>query len=171
MNRLIRKLLKTIGGHWLTSQVRAAAEGRLGPRWAALYWGLAGEKRFLSFILGLAAGAVALAGYSEVAAVIGSIATLGYALGFVDLNWRDTSQTDWLKDSAVWKFLAANSPLLTAVFAAALGWLSGTTCTLGADWCYYGTVAVTLLGLACAQLGLVDEAWNAPPPQYHSRRG
>ena len=58
MNSLIRRIIKAVGVRWLTGQVRAAAEGRLGPRWAALYWGLAGQKRYLSFVLGLAVGTV-----------------------------------------------------------------------------------------------------------------
>jgi len=165
MNGLIRRVLKAVGVKWLTSQVRAAAEGKLGPRWKALYWGLAGKKRWISAAFGIFSGALSLAGYQHVAEACAGIAVVGVALGFVDANWR-TEQwgADWLKDSAVWRVLAYNAPVLTAGILAALGWLQGSTCTLGVDWCGYGSIAVTVLGCALVQVGIVDAAWMAPPP-------
>jgi hypothetical protein len=164
MNGLIRKLIKSLGMKWLTGQVRAAAEGKLGPRWEAIYWGLAGKKRWISLIVGILAGATALAGYTHVAEAIATAATAGLSLGFVDLNWRSAAQEDWLKDSWLWKLLANNAPVVTAGLLLVLGWLQGTTCTLG-EWCGYGSILVSIVGASLVQIGVVDAAWNAPAPQ------
>ncbi len=164
MNALIRKLIRSVGLRWLTGKIRDAAEGRLGAKWKAAYWFFAGRKRVISFLFGIVAGTAALAGYPEVATITASIAAVGLALGFVDANWRDTSQTDWLKDSWLWRFLAQNSPAITALLAAALPWFKSAECTLGADYCGYGVIAVTVVGAGLVQIGMVDAAWNAWPP-------
>jgi len=164
MNGLIRKVIKAAGMKWLTSHVRAAAEGKLGPRWKALYWGLAGKKRAISVCLGIAAGALLLAGYVQEGTALGAVAGIGVALGIVDANWRTEASTDLLKDSDFWCFLANNAPVITAGLLAALAWLQGATCTLG-EWCGYGSIAATVLGCALVQVGIVDAAWNAPPPR------
>ncbi len=164
MNRLIRKLIKAIGMRWLTGQVRAAAEGRLGPRWEAIYWRLAGKKRWISLALGILAGATALAGYLHVAEAIAAVATMGLSLGFVDANWRSAAQQSWLKDSWPWKLLANNAPVITTCLLLMLGWLQGTSCTLG-EWCAHGSILVTIVGASLVQIGVVDAAWNAPAPQ------
>lgn len=164
MNGLIRKLIKSLGMKWLTGQVRAAAEGKLGPKWEAVYWGLAGRKRWISLAVGILAGATALAGYTHVAGAIAAVATAGFSLGFVDANWRTEAEADWLKDSRLWKLLATNAPTITAGLVLVLGWLQGSTCTLG-EWCRYGSILVTVAGMGLVQVGVVDAAWNASPPQ------
>ena len=163
MNGLIRKMIKSVGIKWLTGQVRAAAEGKLGTKWRDAYWFLAGQKRLMSLMLCIVAGATALMGYTETASAIGVVAGVGLSLGFVDKNWRETAESDWLKDSWVWKLLANNAPVVTTGLIVLLAWLQGTTCTLGA-WCGYGSIGVSILGASLVQVGIVDAAWNAPAP-------
>lgn len=164
MNSLIRKLVKAVGVKWLTGQVRAAAEGKLGPQAKAVYWWLAGRKREISTWAGVAAGAAFMVGYPGIAGGIGAVAAVGLSLGFIDANWRDDSEYDWLKDSAVWKAVANNAPLLTAGATAGLAWLQGTTCTLG-DWCARASIGLVVAMAVLVQVGAVDAAWNAPAPK------
>ena len=165
MNGLIRGLVRSVGLRWLTGQVRAAAEGKLGPRWQRIYWSLAGGKRLIGFSLAVAAGTAGALGYDNIMIGLGSAGTFLFGLGFVDKNWRDEAESDWLKDSAVWKFLAHNSPTVTAGLLAATAWLqSPTSCTLG-EWCVRGAIATVVLGAAFVQIGVVDAAWQAPAPQ------
>jgi hypothetical protein len=164
MNGLIRKLVMSMGMKWLTAQVRAVAEGKHGPRWQALYWKTAGLKRATGLLLDVAAGAAALLDQPVAATALGSAGTFLIALGFVDANWRDMSDSDWLKDSAVWKFLAHNSPTITAGLTAATVWLQGTSCTLG-EHCALAASATMLLGAMLVQIGVCDAAWNAIAPK------
>lgn len=164
MNGLIRKLGMKLGVGWLTKQVRAAAEGKLGPRWEGVYWALVGKKRWLSLGFAVVSGTLAGLGYTHAAEGAVFLAGLFLSWGFVDKNWRDESETDWLKDSAAWKFLAHNSPTITAGLALALAWLQGDTCTAG-EWCARGSAAVVVAGALLAQVGIVDAAWNAPAPK------
>jgi hypothetical protein len=164
MNGLIRTLIRKAGLKWLTGQVRAAAEGKLGERWYNLYWALAGKKRWLALGCVIVSGVLSGLGYQTAAEASVAVAGVLVSLGFVDANWRAEAQSDWLKDSVLWKFLAHNSPALTATLLAAYAWLGGSTCTLG-EWCARGTVAVTVLGAVFVQVGLVDAAWNAEPPK------
>jgi len=108
MNGLIRKLVRSVGIKWITGQVRGAAEGKLGPKWQAVYWWLAGRKRTISTFIAVAAAVAAGAGYVTAAEILASVAVVGMSLGFVDANWRSDESDDWLKDSAVWKLLANN---------------------------------------------------------------
>lgn len=163
MNSLIRRMVRAVGMRFVTSKVRDAAEGRLGPRWQAAYWWLAGRKRAFSTGLAIGAGAAYGLGYPTVAAVFGTIATLGMSLGFVDANWRSEEESSWLKDSAIWKFLAKHSPTITAAAFAGVGWLEGAGCTLG-DWCLYLKVVLSVVMAVFVQIGVVDAAWNAPAP-------
>jgi hypothetical protein len=147
----------------LTAKVRDAAEGRLGPKWQAVYWWLAGRKRGFSTWLAIGAGAAYGLEYPTVAAVIGALAAVGMSLGFVDANWRSEQESSWLKDSAIWRFLAQNSPTITAGALAGVAWLEGAGCTLG-DWCLYLKVLLSVVMAVFVQIGAVDAAWNAPAP-------
>jgi hypothetical protein len=164
MNGLIRKLVRTLGVKWLTGQVRAAAEGKLGPKWQGLYWWFAGRKRTISTFLFVAAGAAAMLGYVQFAAGLAVVASIGISLGFVDANWRDDATDDWLKDSRLWKLLAANAPIITAGAATGLAWLQGSDCSI-AEWCSRGSIALSVVMAVAVQVGLVDAAWNAPAPE------
>jgi hypothetical protein len=165
MNGLLRKLMLKLGMRWATGQIRAIAEGKKGERLQRFYWTLAGGKRVTGLLLGVAAGVAQALGYASVAVGLGTVGGVLLALGFVDANWRETAESDWLKDSAVWKFLAHNSPTVTAGLLAAAAWLqSPTSCTLG-EWCVRGALATAILGAAFVQIGVVDAAWNAPAPQ------
>jgi hypothetical protein len=164
VNSLIRKAVKAIGFKYLTAQVRAAAEGKLGPGWQKAYWGLIGWKRFTSFILGLVAGALALMGMTYYAELIGAIAAVGMSLGFVDAKWREDVTPDWVEQSVIWRFLADHAPVLAIAMFGAHMWLSGASCTLG-EWCGYGTWAVTFIGFGFVHLGLLDTAWRTDPPK------
>jgi hypothetical protein len=164
MNSLIRKLVMSLGMKWLTSKVRDAAEGRLGPRWQKLYWTTAGLKRITGLGFDVAAGAAAMLGHPTAAAVLAGFGTALVGLGFVDANWRDSSESSWLKDSAPWKFLAHNSPTITAGIGAATLWFQGSGCTLG-EWCARGSILMGVLAAGFIQVGIVDAAWNAPAPR------
>jgi hypothetical protein len=164
MNGLIRKLVRVVGVRWLTGQIRAAAEGKLGPKWQGLYWWLAGRKRTISTFIAVAAAVVGGMGYVTAAEILAATAVVGMSLGFVDSNWRSEEYDDWLKDSAIWKLLANNSPMITTLALAGLGWLQGTTCTLG-EWCSYLSIALTITMAVFVQIGIVDAAWNAPAPK------
>lgn len=163
MNGLIRKLVKAVGVKWLTGQVRAAAEGALGPKWMAAYWWMAGRKRTISTFIAVGAGVAVIAGYPTWAEVLAGVAAVGMSLGFVDANWRDDAEADWLKDSALWRLAAHNAPIITAGLVAATGWLQGSTCSLG-EWCARGTIFVTIAGAVFVQIGIVDAAWKSPAP-------
>jgi hypothetical protein len=164
MNKLIRKLMMKVGIGWITGQVRAAAEGKLGPGWQRVYWELAGRKRVLSIALAIVAGSLAIGGYPHTAEVMGTIATVGVSLGFVDKNWRDEASGDTFKDTPWFIFLSKNSPIVTVVLGAGYFWFAGADCTLG-DWCERLRVTDLLIGGAFVQMGLIDAAWNAQPPQ------
>ncbi len=164
MNALIRKIVQTLGVKWLTGKIRDAAEGRLGQTWKTVYWELAGNKRYLSFVLGLVAGSALLLDYPKIAEVCGALAAIGISLGFVDANWRSVQEEeDWLKDSWLWKFLAANSPTLTTLLGLALAWFQSGACMFGV-WCARDALIVTVVGAVLVQVGLVDAAWKARPP-------
>ena len=163
MNSLIRKMVRAVGMRMLTAKVRDAAEGRLGQKWKAVYWFLAGRKRTFSTFIAVAAAVSAGAGYITVAEVLAAIAAVGMSLGFVDANWRSEEHDDWLKDSAIWKALANNSPMITTLALAGLGWLQGTTCSLGA-WCSHLSILLTITMAVFVQIGIVDAAWNATAP-------
>lgn len=164
MNSLLRSLLKKVGMSWLTGKIRDAAEGKLGPFWKKAYWGLAGNKRVLGLGLALVAGVAEGLGYREVAVVLIGLGGALVSLGVIDSNWRSEATSDALKDSALWKFLAHNSPTVTAALVAALAWLNGATCSLGA-WCDRLEIGLGVLIAVFVQLGLVDAAWNAPAPE------
>jgi len=164
MNSLIRSLVRKVGVRWFTSQVRAAAEGKLGEGWSNFYWGLVGHKTELSFFFGLAAAVAAAAGYPYIGEGIAFVAMLGVTLGFADAKWRTTAEDDWLHDNAVFKFLAHNSPTITTALVAGLAWFHSADCTFG-QWCAHGGLVITLIGYAFVHVGIVDAAWNAPPPR------
>lgn len=164
MNSLLRSLLKKVGVSWLTGQIRKAAEGKLGPAWSKVYWGLAGNKRVIGVVLAVVAGVAESMGYREVALALIGVGGVLVSLGVIDSNWRSQATSDALKDSTLWKILAHNSPTVTAALVAALAWLQGTTCTLGA-WCSRLTLGLGVLIAVFVQLGLVDAAWNAPAPK------
>jgi hypothetical protein len=164
MNGLIRKLVRTLGVKWLTGQVRAAAEGKLGPKWQYLYWWFVGRKRAISTFLFVAAGAAAMLGYVQFAAGLAVVASVGISLGFVDANWRDDATDDWLKDSTAWKLVATNAPMVTTAAVAGLAWLQGDACSLG-EWCGRASIGLSVAMTVAVQVGLVDAAWNAPAPE------
>lgn len=163
MNGLIRKLLKKVGMSWVTGQIRAAAEGKLGPRWKGAYWWLAGKKRMLSIVLGLAAGVALGMGHGEAAAIMGSIAAVGVSLGFIDANWRDEGDADDFKESWWWQLLANNAPVVVTVLLAAFGWTE-TSCDAASQHCHEIEMALGALSAGLVHIGILDAAWRAAPP-------
>jgi hypothetical protein len=164
VNSLIRKLLKAVGFKWLTGQIRAAAEGRLGPKWKAAYWKTVGWKRYTSFLLGVLGTVLTGLGYTEAGAMLLTVGTVGVSLGFVDTKWREDSVPDWVEQSKVWRFFADNAPVLAALMFIAYWWFSGTACTLGV-WCARVELVLTAIGYAFVHVGLLDTAWKTEPPQ------
>ncbi len=164
MNGLIRKLIKSIGMKWLTGQVRQAAEGKLGPVWHKVYWNLAGNKRLISFFLGIGAAVALSLGEVQLGVWIGGAAVVGMSLGFVDDDWRTEAQEDWVRDSVAWKLLANNAPMIASGAGAALLWLQSTSCTLGA-WCGHLETTVMIVMAAFVHIGVQDAAWNSAPPE------
>lgn len=163
MNKLLRSLIKKVGMAWVTGKVRDAAEGKLGPKWKAVYWATVGKKRVVGVVFAIVAGAAEALGYREVAVGLVGLAGVAVSLGIIDSNWRSEQEAHWLKDHALWKLAANNAPMVTSGLLAALAWLSGDTCTYG-EWCARGVVGVTVLGAVLVQVGLIDAAWKAPAP-------
>ena len=118
MNQLIRKIGMKLGVGFVTRWVRSVAEGHRAHFLGRAYWWLAGKKRVISIILGVSAAALAQMGETQAAAVLGTVAVILLALGFVDKSWRSAKLPESLKASWWWKLLANNAPVLAIGFAA-----------------------------------------------------
>jgi hypothetical protein len=164
MNNLIRKLVRAVGMRLLTSKVRAAAEGRMGPGWQKAYWWFAGKKRVLAFVLAVGSGVSYAMGYEAVALGVVTAAGALLSLGFIDADWRTEAQESWVKDSFVWRALAHNAPLIVAAAGVGFAWLQGGECTLG-EWCQRLNWILGAVMATFAHIGGQDAAWNAEPPK------
>lgn len=161
VNGVVAGVATKIGIAWALGQVRAAAEGRLGPEWKARYWWLAGKKRWTGLAFAAAAVAVAALGYTEASAVLGSVSGVALAAGFLDQAWR-TEIPEELRSSALYRFLASHSALLTTAFSSLFVLVQAGECG-GLDCNVASAILVGLAAIA-GLLGLVDSAWKSAPP-------
>lgn len=160
LNKAMRKIAGPLVRRWITGQVRAAAEGRLGAEWKARYWWLAGKKTWLGAALACACAVLAWAGYAEAATAAGGIvATSMVSWGLLDKAWRKELPDALWASRAYWWF-KDHSGDVALVLAGVAGLL--TDCSEA--WCGAALWAVGGLSVAMAQLGLLAEAIAAPPP-------
>jgi hypothetical protein len=177
MTNPLTKLVKATGGalvrRFLTSKVRAAAEGKLGntpddrAKARAWYWWLVGKKTGTGLAL-LVLTAI-LAAFPETstygAYIVGPGALLLIEWGVLDKAWRDYRPT-WL--SSPWaRILATHTAEVGTAFAGAFTWQQ-SQCS-GA-WCpYLGGLLIALAAVA-VQFGFLDAAWRAPAPREPAGR-
>jgi len=170
MNKLIRKIAMKLGVGFVTKWVRGVAEGHRAHFLGRAYWWLAGKKRAVSAILGLVAAALASMGETQAAAIIGTVALIGFALGVVDKSWREVDLPAKLKASWWWKLLANNAPVLAIAAAASHQWFGGPSCSLEARFCTWGAYAVAFIAAISVQAGLMDAAWRSKAPNLQPGR-
>jgi len=158
----LRKIAFSLGFKWAADRIRAAAEGRLGPKWKAVYWNLAGAKRWIAAFLGLVAVVSAALGHIEVGAYVGGAAAFLLGVGLLDAGWRDIHPGELFRENPVYKFLAAKSATITVLLATAAAFVDQGYC-YGYD-CKLLMQILVGLGAALAYLGCADAAWRARPP-------
>lgn len=170
MNSLFRTLAGKLGLRWLTGQIRAAAEGRLGPGWQRAYEAAAGHKTEAGLVLGAACAVCAYLGLPWPAFATGALSTALVGVGLLDARWRQEPPA-YVTSSRWYRLLADHSGDLAAAMGAAALWLSEcdrATVELLARvhlTCDQGTVVLGCLGALAGWLGLRDAALAAPPPR------
>jgi len=169
MNKLIAKLAQKVGIAWITARIRDAAEGKLGERWHALYWVLAGQKRLISLLFGLAGVTLIYAGASTGGATLTAIGGVGIGVGILDNDWRSEKPV-WLESTRWWRFLADNSAnfvtvgaMLSAAFATCSQQTADVLLRLHLT-CSQATWTLGLLSVLAGFLGLKDAAMASAPP-------
>lgn len=175
MRGLIWKLARPLGIRWLLARIDDAANGRLGPSWRAVYWGLAGVKTWTSAVVGVAALALSALGGLREGAVLAAVATVGVSAGLLDKAWRAPHVPSALANSTAYRLLAQYSAELTTALVAALAWTQSAAChelVVAGLRVSCATQATVLLVLACAAgyLGLLDASFAARAPLPPSAR-
>lgn len=159
LNKLVRKAAATVGVSFVLGQIRAAAEGRLGSKWKERYWALAGVKTWTGLAFALAAVVLAATGYQEFALYVGAGAGFLVQAGILDKAWRGEIPEP-LRQSAVYRFLAGNAELVTALFGSAA---AAVTQYEGPEQKVYFLILAGVAAVA-VQFGLLDAAWRARGP-------
>jgi hypothetical protein len=162
LERQLRKFAFALGVKAATAFVRAAAEGKHGPRWKAAYWAVAGIKRQTAIVLGATAAVCAALGHLEVGAYVGGAGAFLYSLGLLDAGWREVRPSDALTENAVYRFLSGHAATITMLLATAAAFVDAGHC-LGRD-CELLMQVLVGAGAALAYLGCADAAWRASPP-------
>lgn len=170
MNALLRKLAGKLGIRWVTGQIRAAAEGRLGPRWRRAYEAAAGHKTETGLALGAACAVCVYLGLEMPAFLTGVLSTALVGVGLLDAKWRQ-SPPAYVFECRWYRFLADHSADIAAAMGAVAAWLS--VCSPDAAsllarihlTCGQATVVLGCVGALAGWLGLRDAALAAPPPR------
>lgn len=161
INGAVAGVATKLGIAWALGQVRAAAEGRLGPEWKARYWALAGKKTVTGVIFAVAAIIAFIFELPTAAEWIGTLAGVAVSAGVLDKAWR-TERPLWLTRNPAYVFLAAHSGLLTLLFSSAFALVQTGYCA-GIDCAIATPILLTLAAIA-TWAGLLDAAWKAAPP-------
>lgn len=161
MRKVVNGLAYKLGIKYVLNQIRAAAEGRLGPEWKARYWALAGWKTTTGLLLALTSAVLLFLGYQDAAATIATVAGLAIEVGLLDRAWR-TALPAWLAQSALYRFLAAHAANLATIFSTTAAAIAAGYC--GGMDCHMAMLILGGLAAAAVQLGLLDAAWKAAPP-------
>ena len=167
---MLRKLMMRLGLGWIGGELRAVAEGKRGPRAAAIYQALKGKKTLSG--LGLALVCVALVCVGEVGAetwITGIAGTLLVSVGLLDRDWRQKAP-DVLQRYRLYLWLRDHSADVALVLAVAAGAL--TTCSIDTAsllarvhlTCGQAQTGLGVLSAMLVHLGLQAEARLAAPP-------
>lgn len=167
---MVNAFIRTIGGKWLTSQFRAAAEGLLGPLPQRVVLFGRGHMTEVSFLLGCILVPILLATGNEAAAAwVAMLAGAGVSVGLVRKNWREDVPPEVLT-SRWYGWLKSHAGDVAGVFGVA---------SLAVQTCEPSTVdLLSRLHLTCngaslilicvaavwTHLGLSAAARLAPPP-------
>lgn len=163
-NFIAKKVGRAVGVKLALSWVRASAEGRNGPKAKAVYWWLAGRKRYLGLAAALAAVTVAALGHPNWAVAVGSGAVLLVEAGLLDKAWRNDLPPA-VTTAGWYRLLAQHSGDLAALLATGFYAVTHGSCI---EWHFLTcqVEAAALIGTAAGlvHLGLVDSAWKSRPP-------
>ncbi len=165
---IVASMATKIGISWALGQVRAAAEGRLGPEWKVRYWWLAGKKTITGVVFAMIAAVLAALGYEHAGEVLITLGATAVTAGLLDKAWR-TEIPAWLKESVVYRFLAGHSAWLAPTFSSLFLFVQAGECG-GLDCRVAGTLVAALAAIA-VWAGLLDTAWKAAPPILQRRDG
>jgi hypothetical protein len=161
----VRKVAFALGIKYVMGQIRAAADGKLGPGPMKAYWTAAGAKTVTGLVLALVAAVALALGSPQVAETVGVVAGFAISAGLVDKAWR-TTIPEWLFASALYHWLAAHAALLSSAFS--LAWVllqaGGHLGMLHGGWAEWGPRLCIVVGAVCTQLGLLDAGWRSAPP-------
>lgn len=167
---MLTSVLRAIGGKWLGGQLRAAAEGKLGPLpQRAVLFGQ-GHLTEISFLLGCILVPALLATGNEAAAGwVGVLASAGVSAGLVRKSWKEEVPPEVLT-SRGYVFLREHAADVAGVFgacAAAVQACDPSTVALLARLhltCNSASLILVCIAAVWGHLGLSAAARLAPPP-------
>ena len=168
---MLRSLALKLGLRWVAGWIRDAAEGKHGPTFKALYWDLAGSKRYVGFWLAVQFAVLVALGESAAGAWIsGTLAGLFLGVGWIDADWRTEVPAE-IKSLRVYQFLIDRSADVSAALAAAA--LSVQACTEQTAallarvhlTCHTAGVLLVILVAILTTAGLKIDAKVAIPPR------
>lgn len=118
---MLRKLAMKLGLKLLGREIKAAAEGKKGPKPEAIYRALLGKKTLVGVAMGAVAAGLAVLGDGGAATVVAGIGGLAVSVGLADKQWRSQvpyAATHW----RWWKFLRDHSADIAAAIALGVGY-------------------------------------------------